>query len=143
MGPVLEQRTISLEGAQRVLTAALAEAERAGVAVSVAVSGRAGDLKAFARMDGAGMLSIETSTKKTVTVARVGRSTREFGTYLREEMDAEPELFHGMITAHGVVGIAGGVPIHHEGELVGAVAVSGASSDDDDRIASLAAAAVA
>src|SRR5207302_282794 len=60
MADVLDERSISLAGAQRVLAAALALAEKMDIQVSVAVAGRAGDLKAFARMDGASMLSGET-----------------------------------------------------------------------------------
>jgi glc operon protein GlcG len=142
MADSLDERTISLEGAQRVLAAALALAEQKKVRVSVAVAGRAGDLKAFARMDGASMLSGETARRKVCTVAMTGMSTQEFGSILKSEMSDEPELFHGMIGIDGIIAIAGGVPIRLDGELIGAVAVSGGSSGQDEEVALAAAGAI-
>ena len=142
MADVLDERSISLAGAQRVLAAALALAEKMDIQVSVAVAGRAGDLKAFARMDGASMLSGETARRKVYTVAMTGRSTKEFGSILKSEMSEEPELFHGMIGIDGIIAIGGGVPIRLKGALVGAVAVSGGSSPQDQEIAEAAARAI-
>ena len=139
MADAIEERTISLEGAQRVLTAALALAERMKVRVSVAVAGRAGDLKAFARMDGASMLSAETARRKVYTVAATGISTQDFGSILKSEMREEPELFHGMISIEGLIAFAGGVPLRMDGQLIGAVAVSGGTSAQDQEIAQAAA----
>jgi uncharacterized protein GlcG (DUF336 family) len=135
MADALDERTISLEGAQRVLAAALALAEQMKVQVSVAVAGRAGDLKAFARMDGASILSAETARRKVDTVAATGMSTQEFGSILKSELREEPELFHGMIGIEGLIAIAGGVPIRLDGQLIGAVAVSGGTSVQDQEIA--------
>jgi glc operon protein GlcG len=139
MADTLDERTISLEGAQRVLAAALASAKSMNLRVSVAVAGRAGDLKAFARMDGASMLSGETARRKVYTVAMTGMSTQEFASVLKSEMREEPELFHGMIGIDGVIAIAGGVPIRLDGHLIGAVAVSGGTSAQDQEIAEAAA----
>jgi glc operon protein GlcG len=141
MADTIDERTISLEGAQKVLVAALASAKRMNLRVSVAVAGRAGDLKAFARMDGASMLSGETARRKVHTVAMTGMSTQAFGSILKSEMREEPELFHGMIGIDGLMAIAGGVPIRLDGQLIGAVAVSGGTSAQDQEIAEAAAAA--
>jgi glc operon protein GlcG len=141
MADALEERTITLEGAQRVLATAITLAERAKLHVSVAVAGRAGDLKAFARMDGASMLSGETARRKVHTVAMTGMSTQEFGSILKSEMREEPELFHGMIGIEGLIAIAGGVPIRLDGKVIGAVAVSGGTSAQDQEIAEAAATA--
>jgi glc operon protein GlcG len=138
----LEQRTVTLEGAQRVVEAALTLARRMKVTISVAVGGLAGDLKAFARMDGASTLSAETARRKVQTVAMVGMATHEFGASLRSEMAVEPELFEGMLGIEGIVAFAGGVPISVRGEMVGAVGVSGASSQQDREIAEAAAAQI-
>jgi glc operon protein GlcG len=99
------------------------------------VAGRAGDLKAFARMDGASMLSGETARRKVYTVAMTGMSTQEFGSILKSEMHEEPELFHGMIGIEGLIAFAGGVPIRSGGQLIGALAVSGGTSAQDQEIA--------
>src|SRR6202035_1389870 len=139
MADALDERTISLEGAQKVLATALALAGRMKLHVSVAVAGRAGDLKAFARMDGASMLSGETARRKVYTVAMTGMSTQQFGSILKSEMPEEPELFHGMIGIGGLIAFAGGVPIRLDGQLIGAVAVSGGTSAEDQEIAEAAA----
>ena len=139
MADTVEQRTLSLSGARRVLDAAIAEAERAGLHVSVAVLGRDGQLKAFASMDGASVLSTETARKKALTVLKVGRATNEFAAELKAEMADEPELFHGMLAMDGIATFGGGVPITVGGQMVGAVAVSGASSVQDEEIADKAA----
>lgn len=140
MADTIERRTLSLQGAQRVVDAAIAEATRGGRHVSVAVLGADGQLKAFAAMDGASILSTETARKKALTVIKVGKATRTFGSELKADMVEEPELFHGMLAMDGIATFGGGVPITVDGHLVGAVAVSGASSADDEAIASKAAA---
>jgi uncharacterized protein GlcG (DUF336 family) len=139
MSDVIGRRTLSLRGARRVLDAALAEADRAGLHVSVAVLGSDARLLAFASMDAASMLSTETARKKALTVLKVGRATAEFAAELKAEMAAEPELFHGMLAMEGMAAFGGGVPIRVGGEMVGAVAVSGASSAQDEEIATTAA----
>ena len=135
MADSLEERTISLEGAQKVLRAALDRARELQCTVSVAVGGRGGELRAFASMDGASRLSGETARRKVNTVAMTRMSTHEFGRILKEEMAAEPELFHGMLGIEGMLAIAGGVAIKIDGQLIGAVAVSGGSSAEDQQIA--------
>src|SRR5438067_4133290 len=135
MADTIERRTLSLQGAQRVVEAAIGEAARASLHVSVAVLGSNGQLKAFASMDGASVLSTETARKKALTVLKVGRATHEFAAELKAAMAAEPELFHGMLAMDGIATFGGGVPINVGGQLVGAVAVSGASSEQDEAIA--------
>lgn len=130
---------MSLEGAQRILSAALALAASKDLQVSVAVANRDGALEAFARMDGASLLSGETARRKAFTVAYVGISTQDFGTILKSELEREPELFHGMIGIDGLVAFAGGVPLMVDGHRIGAVAVSGATSAEDQEIAESAA----
>ena len=135
MADTMERRTLSLRGAQRVLEAAVGQAAKAGLHVSVAVLGSAGQLKAFAAMDGASILSTETARKKALTVIKVGKGTQEFAADLKAEMADEPELFHGMLAMDGIAAFGGGVPIKVGGHTVGAVAVSGASSAQDEEIA--------
>ena len=140
MADTIERPTLSLQGARRVLDAAIGAATRADVQVSVAVLGADGQLKAFAAMDGASILSTETARKKALTVIKVGKGTKEFASELKADMVDEPELFHGMLAMDGIATFGGGVPITVGGHRVGAVAVSGASSADDEEIARKAAA---
>ena len=140
MADTIERRTLSLQGAQRVLDAAIEEATRAGLHVSIAVLGTDGQLKAFAAMDGASILSTETARKKALTVIKVGKGTQAFAADLKTDMADKPELFHGMLAMEGIAAFGGGVPIKVGGKMVGAVAVSGASSAEDEKIAHKAAA---
>src|SRR5713226_4315908 len=132
MADTIERRTLSLEGAQRVLEAAIGEATRAGLHVSVAVLGTDGQLKAFATMDGASILSTETARKKALTVIKVGKGTQAFASELKAEMADQPELFHGMLAMDVIATFGGGVPLRVGGHTVGAIAVSGASSAQDE-----------
>ena len=128
--------------ARQIADQAMADASRLALRISVAVADEAGALLAFARMDGATRLSARTAVAKTQTVILTGKATLDLGQEWREELDAEPELFYGMIARPDVVPFGGGVPVRIDGRLAGAVAVSGATSSQDHEIAARAAAAV-
>lgn len=103
-------------------------------AVVVAVADCRGELIAFARMDGAPISSIVIAMNKAWTAARAGKPTREIGEKVRH-----PEKGHD-ISYYGdprFVGWGGGIPIMQNGEIVGAVAVSGLSSNEDAELAQL------
>lgn len=134
---------VTLAAAQAAVAAAVGEATTRGVAVVVAVGGTAGDLRAFARMDGVPPLAVESALRKIRTVALTWRSTASFAKSLRDDLPTEPEFFHGMHHIGPLMTVGGGVPIHVEGRFAGAVAVSGASTDDDVALAELAAATAA
>jgi glc operon protein GlcG len=128
-----------LAAARRMVEAAVSEATRLELRISVAVSDEAGALLAFARMDGATRLSARTAADKTQTVILTGKATLDLGREFREQLGEEPELFHGMIARPDVVPFGGGVPLLISGWLAGAVAVSGATSIQDHQIAQRAA----
>src|ERR1700731_3920012 len=109
-----------------------AQMERMAV---IAVSDSHGELIAFARMDGAPISSIRIAANKAWTAARERKPTKEIGEKVRH-----PEKGHD-IAYYGdprFVGWGGGIPIWKNGELVGAVAVSGLSSTEDVELATLA-----
>jgi glc operon protein GlcG len=133
---------LGLAEARQIADRATDDARGLGLRISVAVADEAGALLAFARMDGATRLSARTAVAKTQTVILTGQATLDLGREWREELDAEPELFHGMIARPDVVPFGGGVPVYVSGRLAGAVAVSGATSIQDHEIAARAAAAV-
>jgi uncharacterized protein GlcG (DUF336 family) len=68
------------------------------------------------------------------------RSTASFAKSLRDDLQTEPEFFHGMHHVGPLMTIGGGVPILVDGRLAGAFAVSGASTADDIDLAELGAA---
>jgi glc operon protein GlcG len=128
-------RAIALEGAQRALAAAAAEARQRGWAVSIAVVDPAGELVAFIRLDGAPMSSVDIARGKARTAARFRRPTRG----LDSSLTAGRLAILGM---DGVTPVEGGVPIVIGGEVVGAVGVSGVTSAQDAQVAQAGAAAV-
>ena len=64
MSNVIQKNSISAELVQKMVDAALAKAKAIGVPVNVAILDDGGNLKAFSRMDGAPILSIETAQNK-------------------------------------------------------------------------------
>lgn len=121
------KRTIDL------LTAEIAESGRAGV---IAVADPAGELIAFARMDGAPVSSIRIAANKAYSAARERKSTEEIGQKARHPEKGFEIAYFG---DERFVGWGGGVPVWRDGEVVGAVAVSGLPQAEDIRLATWAA----
>ncbi len=128
---VVEARTLGLAGAWRVIYAAVDFAFSRGGAVCVAVVDRAGHLLGYVRMDGAPLLTGQFAQDKAYTVAAFGVPTHEWWGMVGEA----PEIFRTVIKADRVSFVAGGVPILHRGELVGAIGVSGGTAEDDRKVA--------
>lgn len=103
-------------------------------AAVVAVADSHGELIAFARMDGAPVSSIRIAANKAWTAARERKPTKDIGEKVRH-----PEKGHD-IAYYGdpkFVGWGGGLPVWKDGQVVGAVAVSGLSSSEDISLATL------
>ena len=92
-----------------------------GVSENVAVLDDGGNLKAFRRMDGAPILSIEIAQNKAYT-ALFGVPTQDFFDFIQRD----PSLLAGIPTLARVAAYGGGFPIKVGGEVVGAIGVSGA-----------------
>ena len=138
MGSV-EQRTISAAGAAAAVEAARVKAAELGIAVSVAVVDPAGVLKAFARLDGSPLLSVNTCQQKAYTAVAVGIPTKDFHARYADQ----PALLGLIGGLPGLAVIGGGVPIYEGSALIGGVGVSGASAEQDAEVAGAAAAAAA
>ena len=138
-GDTIDQPTVSLSAGQQVLARAVAAAEAVGIAVCIAVAGVAGDLKAFARMDGAPQLSIDIAIDKAYTVAVFGGlPTHAWWDLIKDE----PALVHGITKTDRLIVFGGGVPLVVDGRPVGAIGVSGGSADQDREVAEMGAAAL-
>ena len=132
--------TLTLAGAQRVLDRSLDVARELGVAVCVAVTDRSGHLLAFARMDGAALLSVSIAQDKAYTVTAFGGlPTREWFDLIKDE----PALLHGIVKTERLTVFAGGAPVRSAGVLAGAVGASGGSAEQDRAVAEAGAAALA
>jgi glc operon protein GlcG len=126
--------SIDYSEARRVVDLIVEKALQMRKAASSAVADSHGDLICFARMDGAPVSSIQIAMNKAWTAARERKPTKEIG-----EKVKHPEKGHD-IAYYGdpkYVGWGGGIPIWRNGEVVGAVAVSGLSSTEDIELATL------
>lgn len=132
--------TVTLAGARAALDAALARAEELGVRMNIAVVDPGGCVIAFARMDGAFALSGDIARDKARTVVGFGGAPSA-GLY--EAIADEPAVRDGIANRDGVAAFGGGVPITLDGELVGAVGVSGGSAEEDTQVAQAGADALA
>ena len=127
MANVVEKHSISSELAQRMVNAAVAKAGELGVAENVAILDDGGNLKAFSRMDGAPVPTIEIAQNKAYT-ALFGVSTQDFFDFIQRD----PSLLAGIPTLARVAAWGGGLPIKLNGEVVGAIGVSGAPTVQND-----------
>ncbi|MCI0346505.1 MAG: heme-binding protein [Chloroflexi bacterium] len=139
-GPTASQAAgLTLNAAKALMKAAMAEARRAGVAISVAVVDAGGQLVAFKRMDGADLVTIGLAQDKAWTALMNRMPTRDLGPLVQPGAE-----FYGYDSvAHGrTIVFAGGMPLERDGVLLGGVGVSGGSVDQDQLIVDAALAAL-
>ena len=124
--------SIDYSDAQRAVSLIAQKATETQKAVAIAVADSHGELISFARMDGVPLPSITIAMNKAWTAARTGKPTQEIGEKVRH-----PEKGHD-ISYYGdprFVGWGGGIPVRKNGEVAGAIAVSGLSSIEDAALA--------
>ena len=127
MANVVKKHSISFELAQKMVDEAVAKARELGVSENVAILDDGGNLKAFGRMDGAPIPTIEMAQNKAYT-ALLGVSTQDFFNFIQ----SDPSLLAGIPTLARMAAWGGGFPIEVDGEIVGAVGVSGAPTVQND-----------
>lgn len=124
--------------ADKVLAAARDSAKETGTAMNIAVVDAGGNLKAFTRMDGAWLGSIDISIRKARTARYFDMATGSLG----ELSQPGGPLFNIEVSNGGLITFPGGLPITVDGEIVGAVGVSGSTVENDHTVASAGAAAL-
>jgi len=127
MTDLIKKHSISSELAQKMADAALAKARALGVSENVAILDDGGNLKAFSRMDGAPIPTIEMAQNQAYT-ALFGVSTQDFFNFIQ----GNPSLLAGIPTLARVAAWGGGFPIKVDGEIVGAIGLSGAPTVQND-----------
>ena len=127
---------ITLERAQALIQAGVAEANKRGWPEDFAVVDPSGNLVAFARMDGAAFASIAISEHKARTAARYRRPTRAF------EDAVQKFGFNYVMTLDDVIASRGGIPLVEDGKIIGAIGCSGATGSQDEVLCNAAAASV-
>ena len=121
---------VSAREALELVRKAVAEAEKMNRHIAVAVSGPEGELISFLRMDGANPASAQIAQSKAYTSARDCKSTRAQGNFMRTENREQ-----GYWTDHNITGFGGGLPILHQGKVIGGIGVSGLSEEEDEAVA--------
>jgi uncharacterized protein GlcG (DUF336 family) len=130
---------ITLEQANAAVAAALTKAQQLGTKMNIAVVDAGANLKAFARMDGAWLGSIDISIRKARTARYFDMNTGEIG---KLSQPGGP-LFAIEHSNGGLISFPGGVPLRASGgAVIGAIGVSGSTVENDHAVASAGAAAV-
>lgn len=139
MADTADSKSLTLDGARKVLDAALAKAGEMGIAFCLTVADPSGAPILSARMDGAPRLSADIAANKAFTVASFGgMPTGAWWDMIKDE----PSLVHGITHTPRLIVFGGGVPIRSGGALVGTIGVSGGSAADDTVVAEAGAAAI-
>lgn len=135
----LTTKDISLDQAHQVLMAAQKKAQEIKTKMDIAVVDAGGNLKAFARMDGAWIGSIDISMKKAKTARFFDMNTGDIG---KLSQPGGP-LYQIEVSNQGLITFPGGVPLKAaDGTVIGAIGVSGSSVENDHTVAAAGAAAV-
>ncbi|ASU80398.1 heme-binding protein [Actinopolyspora erythraea] len=132
MNKVVQRSSVSDELAGRIVRAADEAAKQGEQRFAVAVVDESGQLKAFLRQDGAKLNAVQVAQDKAYTAASSKMSTEAWSDKLSTDAvlgAAAPT------TIDRLAPMGGGLPIVVDGEVVGAVGVSGAHWTDDVKIA--------
>jgi glc operon protein GlcG len=128
-------RPISLEQAQAVSQAAVAEAKKRNWKMNVAVADSSGNLVAFQRMDGAMLASIQIAQHKARAAVTFRRPTKVF------EDGVQLMHLNYLRAFDGIIASRGGIPLIDQDVIIGAIGCSG-GTDSQDEVVSKAGAAV-
>ncbi|MBP1136530.1 uncharacterized protein GlcG (DUF336 family) [Arthrobacter sp. PvP023] len=122
---------ITEQQAQQVLEAAREAARSAETLMNIAVVDAGGNLKAFARMDGAWLGSIDIAIKKARTARYFDMPTGDIGAI------SQPggSLFNIEVSNGGLITFPGGIPLTKGGVIIGAIGVSGSTVENDHLVA--------
>ena len=134
--PVATKKTLTMDGAERVIHAAIEEAAKRKTTGVIAVVDDGGNLMALERIDGTFPAGANISIGKARTAAIFRRPSKDF----------EDQIRTGRVAALALPGatpLQGGVPIAYRGQVIGAIGVSGESPQEDEDVAKAGAAAAA
>ena len=130
---------VTLEAAERIVAAAKQKAAEINTKMDIAVVDVGGNLKAFVRMDGAWLGSIDIAQRKARTARWFDMDTGIIGT-----LSQPGGPLYGIEHSNGgLITFPGGVPLKNaQGEVVGAIGVSGSTVENDHAVAAAGAAAL-
>ncbi|MFA0055821.1 GlcG/HbpS family heme-binding protein [Vibrio echinoideorum] len=116
--------------AQQLINVALETAENNQQTIAVSVCDTHGELLAFLRMDNVSVQAGLLAQNKAYTSARDRQPSGNLGAWARE---TGKDLSYW--TDPKITGFKGGVPIQHQGQVIGAIGISGLSEDNDEALA--------
>jgi uncharacterized protein GlcG (DUF336 family) len=129
---------ITLEAAETIIQAAQEKAKQLDIQEDIAVVDSSGTLKAFVRMDGAWLGSIDIAIRKARTARYFDMGTAEIGKMSQPGMS----IYGVELSNGGLISFGGGLPLKDvDGAVIGAIGVSGSSVENDVAVAEAAAAA--
>jgi uncharacterized protein GlcG (DUF336 family) len=132
MAEVFQKASVSSDAAHRMIGAAERKAREIGQPMVIAVVDEAGVLKAFSRMDGAALLSVQVAQDKAYTAAGFGLSTDGWHDFIKND----PPLAAGATAGiDRLVVFGGGYPIKVGDQVVGGIGVSGGHYSQDMEVA--------
>ena len=126
-----QKASITVEAAHRLIAAAEAKAKEIGKPMCIAVVDGDGTLKAFSRMDGAPLLSVDIAQDKAYTAISFSMATHEWYDFIKND----PPLLHGIVKTDRLVVFGGGYPILTSEGIIGGIGVSGGHYTDDMEVA--------
>jgi uncharacterized protein GlcG (DUF336 family) len=139
---VADAKRLTAAGAKKIMTTALARAQEAGIAVTIAIVDAGGHLVLLERMDGGRFHTVHSATTKAVCAASMRRATGAKGAQ-GQALDVGHAL--GLTLAAGAerwTAMEGGYPIMVGNDCIGAVGVAGGDWQFDERVAREAAEAI-
>jgi uncharacterized protein GlcG (DUF336 family) len=126
---------LTLEGAQKLLNAAISKAKEMKVPQCICIVDSGGHLLTMGRMDGAFALSVDTALRKAQTAAAYGIPTGGIAPAL--------ELKLAIATEGKRVNLLGGLPVIVDGHVIGAIGIGSGTGEQDREIAEAALGAIA
>jgi uncharacterized protein GlcG (DUF336 family) len=123
----IDTKVLSYEGAEKMLAAGIAKAKEIKVPQCISIVDAGGHLLAFARMDGAFAMSLQTSLMKAKTAASYGEPT---GNIL-----AGVDIKLAIATQGERINLPGGLPVIIDGRVVGAIGVGSGTGEQDREVA--------
>jgi len=126
--PTYGPTDVTAEQAKKIVAGSIAHAKQKGWPVAIAVVDRHGFLVYFERMEDTQTLSVQVAIDKAKTSGMSRRPSRVFEEGIAKGRNA-------LLGLGGVTPITGGVPITVGGKVIGAIGVSGVTSDQDEEVA--------
>jgi glc operon protein GlcG len=128
LAQLADRKVITLDAAKKMMAAAEAEARKNNWPVAIAIVDEAGNLIAFQKVDDTQAASIDIAIGKARTAARFKRPSKA----LEEAVAGGRSV---LLAIEGITPLEGGIPVTVDGKIIGAVGVSGVTSQQDAQVA--------